>query len=194
MHGDPLAVIDVSVSDWLHARMAPPVTTAMTLISQLGSTIFVSCATLLIALLFLWRRQQYELVTLVVVVFGGVLLNILLKSAFHRHRPSFNDPVVSLTGYRFPSGHTMAATVFYGVLAAFAFRNLRNWRWGVLAIIVALLLVLVIGFSRVYLGADYLSDVLAAIAEGVAWLAISLTAVETLRRRNIKDHRERKPS
>jgi undecaprenyl-diphosphatase len=192
MHGDPLAVIDLRVSEWLHARMAPPLTTAMMLITQLGSTLFVSGATLLIALLLLWRRQQYELVTLLTAVFGGMLLNVLLKASFHRHRPSFNDPVVSLTGYSFPSGHTMAATVFYGVLTAFAVRKLQDWRWRALAVIVAALIVLLIAFSRLYLGAHYLSDVLAAIAEGVAWLAISITAVETLRRRNLKDHREKK--
>ncbi len=190
MHGDPLAVIDLRVSEWLHARMAPPLTTAMMLITQLGSTLYVSGTTLLIALLLLWRRQQYELLALIVAVFGGMLLNVLLKTAFHRHRPSFNDPVASLTGYSFPSGHAMAATVFYGVLTAFAVRKLQDWRWRVLAVIVAGLVVLLIAFSRVYLGAHYLSDVLAAIAEGVAWLAICLTAVETLRRRNIKDHRE----
>jgi undecaprenyl-diphosphatase len=194
MHGDPLAVIDVRVSEWLHARMAPPLTTAMTLISHLGSTLFVSGATVLIALLLLWRRQQYELLTLIVAVLGGVLLNVLLKVAFHRHRPSFNDPVVSLTGYSFPSGHAIAATVFYGVLAVFAVRKLSDWRWRVLAVIVAALVVLLIGFSRVYLGAHYLSDVLAAMAEGVAWLAISVTAVETLRWRNTEGHGERTAS
>jgi undecaprenyl-diphosphatase len=194
MHGDPLAVIDVRVSEWLHARMAPPVTTAMILTTQLGGTVFVSGATLLIGLLLLWRRRQYELMTLVFAVLGGMLLNVFLKSAFHRHRPRFNDPVVSLSGYSFPSGHAMAATVFYGVLAVFAVRKLSDWRWRVLAVIVAALVVLLIGFSRVYLSAHYLSDVLAAMAEGVAWLAISVTAVETLRRRNTEDHRERKLS
>jgi undecaprenyl-diphosphatase len=194
MYGDPLAVIDVRVSDWLHARMAPPLTTAMLLVTQLGSTLFVSVATLLIALLLLSRRQQYELVTLIVAVCGGMLLNVLLKMAFHRHRASFNDPVISITGYSFPSGHAMAATVFYGVLASLAVRKLRDWRWRVLAVILAALIVLLIGLSRIYFGAHYLSDVLAAMAEGVAWLAICLTAMETLRRRNTKEARERKRS
>jgi undecaprenyl-diphosphatase len=183
MRGDPLAVIDLRVSEWLHARMAPSLTTAIMLITQLGSPVFVSCATLLIAVLLWRRRQVYEFVMLVLAVFGGMLLNVLLKTAFHRHRPGFYDPFLSLTNYSFPSGHTMAATVFYGVLAAFAVRNLRDWRWQVLAVLLAGLMILLIGFSRVYLGAHYLSDVLAASAEGLAWLALSLTAVETIRRR-----------
>ncbi len=184
MHGDPLTVLDVGVSAWLHARMAPPLTTVMRFFTQLGGTVFISSAALLTALFLLRRRRWYALLALFLAVPGGMLLNVLLKSAFHRHRPSFNDPVLTLTSYSFPSGHTMAATVFYGVLAAFAVRKLQDWRWRVLVVLVAALMVLLIGFSRIYLGAHYLSDVMAASAEGLAWLALSLTAVETIRRRN----------
>ena len=76
----------------------------------------------------------------------------------------------------------MAATVLYGVLATFAVRVIEAWRWRVLAVLVAGLMILLVGFSRIYLGAHYLSDVLAALAEGLAWLALCITAVETIRR------------
>jgi len=190
LHNDPLTVTDLRFSQWLHVRMIAPLTTAMLLITYFGSTLFVTGATLLIGLLLLWRRQKYDFVTMVVSVVGGTLLNVLLKSAFHRHRPSFNDPVLYVSGYSFPSGHTMAATVFYGALAVILIRKLNSWSWRVLVVLLATVMVLLIAFSRVYLGAHYLSDVLGAIAEGVAWLAISVTAVETLRRRKIRDRRE----
>lgn len=183
IHGDPLAVIDVRISEWLHARKAPPLTTAMLIITQLGGTLFVSCASLLVAVSLLWRRHWYDFLTLLLAVPGGMLLNVLLKIAFHRQRPIFNEPTLSLSSYSFPSGHTMAATVFYGTLAAFAVRGFRDWRWRVQAVLLAALMIILVGFSRIYLGAHYLSDVLAASAEGLAWLALSLTAVETLRRR-----------
>src|SRR2546427_7108515 len=120
VHGDPLTAVDVGVSGWLHARTAPQLIAVMRVVTKLGTTVFVNSAALLVALLLLWRRQWYWLLTLVLAVPGGMLLNLLLKSAFHRHRPSFNDPILTLTSYSFPSGHTMAATVFYGVLATFA--------------------------------------------------------------------------
>ncbi|MEP6912793.1 MAG: phosphatase PAP2 family protein, partial [bacterium] len=123
------------------------------------------------------------LLTLLLAVFGGMLLNAVLKIAFNRHRPSFNDSVGHLASYSFPSGHTMAATVLYGALAAFAIHQLKDWRWRVLSVLLASLMIILIGFSRIYLGAHYLSDVLAASAEGLAWLALTLTAVETIRRR-----------
>jgi undecaprenyl-diphosphatase len=68
-------------------------------------------------------------------------------------------------------------------LCALALSQVRRWQWRLLAILGAALLVLLVGFSRIYLGAHFLSDVLAAIAEGLAWLAFSLIAVETIRRR-----------
>ena len=190
LHHDPLTIIDVQFSAWLHNRMAPPLTTFMLVMTLLGSTLFVGGTALLMALYLLWRRRWYELLILLLAVPGGMLLNTLLKIAFHRHRPSFSDPIVSLTSYSFPSGHTMAATVLCGVLAAFAVKHLHGWRWRLLAVILAVLMVFLIGFSRMYLGAHYLSDVLGASAEGLAWLALSLTAVETLERRkqNTKDN------
>ncbi|MGH9930880.1 MAG: phosphatase PAP2 family protein, partial [Pyrinomonadaceae bacterium] len=110
-------------------------------------------------------------------VLGGTLLNRLLKYAFHRPRPFLSDPLLTITSYSFPSGHTMAATVLYGVIAAYLLTATPDWRRRALIIFSASFLILLVGFSRMYLGAHYLSDVLGAMAEGLAWLALCLTAV-----------------
>jgi undecaprenyl-diphosphatase len=108
---------------------------------------------------------------------------------FVRQRPHFVDPLLTLTTYSFPSGHTLMATVFYGTLCVLIASHVR-WRWRALAIAVTSFMILLVGVSRIYLGAHYLSDVLAAIAEGLAWLAFSLIAVGELERRRIGKQEE----
>jgi undecaprenyl-diphosphatase len=108
-----------------------------------------------------------------------------LKLAFYRPRPHFDDPILSLTGYSFPSGHTMAATVLYGILAVLLVTKVKRKRSKVLIALAASLLIALVGFSRMYLGAHYLSDVLGAIAEGLAWMSLCLTAMYSVwRQRN----------
>ena len=133
---------------------------------------------------YLWiKRIRVWVLTLMLAVFGGILLNFLLKHVFARQRPHFDDPLLTPTTYSFPSGHTLMATVFYGTLCALIMSRIVSWRWRVVTILAAGVMILLVGFSRIYLGAHYLSDVLAAIAEGLAWIAFCLLAVGELERR-----------
>jgi membrane-associated phospholipid phosphatase len=184
---EPLTVTDAQLSNWLHSQATPARTRAMFAITYFGSGAMVSCIAAAFGIYFIWRRRFYWLAALVSSIYGGMLLNRILKYAFQRPRPHFDDPLLSLTSYSFPSGHTMTATVVYGVLAAYFFTATRDWRLRILIFFVASLLILLVGFSRIYLGAHYLSDVLGAMAEGLAWLALCLTAVYSFwRRRNMR--------
>jgi len=174
---EPLTVADVQLSNWLHAHMSPRLTTAMFAATFLGSTVFVTCIAVALGLYFLWRRRFYWLAALSTSVGGGALLNKLLKYIFHRARPHFDDPILTLTSYSFPSGHTMMATVLYGVVAAYLLAKTQDWRLRALIILSTGLLIALVAFSRMYLGAHYLSDVLGAMAEGLAWMSLCLTVV-----------------
>ena len=182
MTGDPLTVVDRRVAEWFHHRSTPGLTTAMQLISDFAAPLWVTCASVATGLVLWWKRCWYRLLALVLVIPGGMAQLPLLKVAFHRRRPSFEDALSIFQGYSFPSGHTMAATLLYGLLAVFAVLAFDTWRQRARAVLGAFVIVLLVGFSRVYLGAHYLSDVLGAAAAGLAWLALSLTAVDTLRR------------
>jgi undecaprenyl-diphosphatase len=179
----PIVAADARLSDWLHGRANPFRTRTMLGITFLGSTVLASCAAVVFGVYLVWRRRFAWLLAMLTSVFGGMLLNRILKIAFHRPRPYFDDPILTISGYSFPSGHTMAATVLYGVLAAYFFSRTADRRGRVLIVLAASSLIALVGFSRMYLGAHYLSDVLAAMAEGLAWLSLCLTAVHSFWRK-----------
>ena len=180
---DRITLLDVQVSQWFHARATPLLTKSMLFFTHLHSTLGIIALSLLLALYWMRIRAWDWLLTLVLTVPVGMLLNVLLKNIFQRVRPVFDVPLLSLNTYSFPSGHAAAATLFYGVLAAWLISRTTSWRWRVFIALTAALLVILVGLSRIYLGVHYLSDVLAAMAASSCWLAFSLTAFETSRRR-----------
>jgi undecaprenyl-diphosphatase len=99
--------------------------------------------------------------------------------------------LLTLSTYSFPSGHTAAATVFYGLLACYLLRRVQAWPARAAIAAACCLMVALVALSRMYLGVHYLSDVLAASAEGAAWLATCITAVSTLQRRRVNRARGR---
>jgi len=182
---EPLTVVDAQLSSWLHTHGSPLLTNAMFVATFFGSTVAVTLIAVGLGVYLLWRRRFYWFAALASSVVGGVLLNNLLKYAFHRARPHFADPLLTLTSYSFPSGHTMMATVLYGMIAVYLFLRTEDWRWRAITILSASLLIALVAFSRIYLGAHYLSDILGAMAEGLAWLAVCLTVVYSVwQRRN----------
>ena len=183
MTGDPLTVVDQQVATWCHHHTTTGVSAAMQVITDGASPLWVTCVAVGTALCLWWKRCWYRLLALVLVMAGGMAQVPLLKMAFHRSRPHVEDAFAIFQGYSFPSGHTMAATLLYGLLAVLAVLASRTWRQRGAAILGAFMMVLLVGFSRVYLGAHYVSDVLGAATAGVAWLALCLTAVDTLRRK-----------
>lgn len=181
--GDPLTLLDARFSSWLHDHSSEPLTMLMRIVTNIHSLWGVAIMTLLVSGYWWLRRFRDWVLRLVVAVFGGMLLNFLLKHLFLRPRPDLKNPLLTLTTYSFPSGHTMATTVFYGTLCAFVISRVRGFHWRALAIVVSLLMIALVGFSRIYLGVHYLSDVLAAIAEGLAMLAFSFVVVDSVQRR-----------
>lgn len=180
---DTITLIDVDIAQWLHTHANPALTKFMLLITHMHGVPGIVVMSLLTGLVFVWKKEWYWLLALAVSVGGGMIINVLVKHAFQRARPSFDDPLLLLTTYSFPSGHTAGATLFYGALATYLFYRIRSWRWRMPIVAIAILMVLAVGVSRMYLGVHYLSDVLGAIAESIAWLALSLTTVSALRRR-----------
>ncbi len=183
VEGDTITLIDVRLAHWFRAHATAGFTDLMLFITHWNGILGSSIMGLLLALWFWYRKAHYWLVVVLVSVPGGMLLNVALKHVFRRARPSLEDPLLTLSTYSFPSGHTAAATVFYGLLACYLVRRVQGWPARAAIVAACVLMVVLVALSRMYLGVHYLSDVLAAGAEGAAWLAICITAVSTLHRR-----------
>ncbi|MFC3380217.1 phosphatase PAP2 family protein [Rugamonas sp. CCM 8940] len=178
-----IALLDLRVSQWFDAHAAEPLVSVVLVFSALHSVASVAVAAGLLGWYFWRRRERYWLLALVCAVPGGMLLNVLLKYVYQRSRPVFDAPMVDLATYSFPSGHTSASTALYGFLACYVVMTARRHGTRVWAVLLAVLMVALVATSRVYLGAHYLSDVLAGIVESCGWLALCITGCSTLRRR-----------
>jgi undecaprenyl-diphosphatase len=177
--GDPLTIVDLTVAEWFHTHATPLVTQFMMVFTNLHGVAAISSYAAVLALYLVWKRDWYWLGCLGATVPGGMLLNVLMKFAFQRARPSFDDPLLTLPTYSFPSGHVAGTALFYGVVGAMLVSKITAWRWRVFIAFAAIALVLLVALSRVYLGVHYLSDVLAAFAEAVAWLSLCLMGIHT---------------
>jgi membrane-associated phospholipid phosphatase len=124
--GDPLTVVDREIAMWLHLHATPALTEAMKFLSLLASWPVVTGICLFLALYFVRERSRYRLLALMLTIPGGMLLNGMLKYAFHRSRPAWDDPILMIGSYGFPSGHAMSATLLYGFLAAFGVRKVQG--------------------------------------------------------------------
>ena len=175
-------LLDERAASWFHEHARPAPTQIARVVTFFGSVGFIAAASTCVAIVLIIRKSWYQLLALALAVGGGSLVNILLKHFFHRQRPVLENPLVTLSSFGFPSGHTMGSTLFYGLLAIFITQSVRSWRLRALTFCIAALCVALIGLSRIYLGAHYLTDVFGAIAVGLAWLAFCWTGVETLRK------------
>ncbi len=183
---DSMVTLDHVAAAWFNLHATATGTAIAKVITFAGSGVFITTASLGLALFCLWRKAWYRLVMLVLAVGGGSLLNLALKQVFHRSRPIIAHPLTEASGYSFPSGHTIGATLFYGLLAVFILQSVSEWRWRVLTLLLAGLIISMIGASRIYLAAHYLSDVLGAVAVGSMWLSVTITALEIDRRYRTK--------
>lgn len=170
--GGPLSALDRALSDGLRRAAGAAVIRAMHAVSALHSPRAILSAAIVVVLVLLWRRECRASATFAVAVGGGMALNAVLKHLFERPRPDLGRAATGVADFGFPSGHVANATVLYGAIALLVLPRLRTRaaRVGVAsATVVALLLV---AGSRVLLGAHYPTDTIAAIAEGVVWLAL----------------------
>jgi membrane-associated phospholipid phosphatase len=166
--------LDPIFGNWLITRTSLAGDRIFSIVTFWGNSLVISVGTGLLGLWFARRKRRNQLIFLFSTVGGAALLNLILKHIFLRPRPIFPQAFLVVSGFSFPSGHAMISLAFYGAIAYLAFSMLKRRRSKLLAAGGALVVSALIGFSRLYLGVHYLSDVLAGWAAGGLWLAVCI--------------------
>ena len=168
------APADRAIAAAIHSHASAGVLEAMAWVSRLHSTAGILVMSALAAAWLAHRGYRAALPFLLAGVPGGLLLNVLVKHAVQRVRPDQVYATERLTTFSFPSGHTAGATVLYGFLVAMLWPLCRSPLARAALVAAAATLVFLVAASRIMLGLHYASDCVAAVAEGLLWLAICL--------------------
>lgn len=154
-------------------------TEALRAVTELGSSWFAAVICGSILLWLVWQRRWSTAIAIGGVFLIAKLLESGLKLFFERARPSVVPHLQDAGGYSFPSGHTMTAVITYGLLAAVLMGQLRG-RARYVPPVIAAIIIVAVGFSRVYLGVHYLTDVLAGTLVAGACLILAIAALHLL--------------
>lgn len=147
-------------------------TPAMVFITNLLSPIALPIFALLLIIWF-WHKNQINKIALIIFSLGGgFVLEIIIKIIIARPRPSIE--LIMEPGYSFPSGHATLAAIFFLLLIYCFNKKINNAVVRRLFIVANIALFILVGFSRVYLGMHWLSDVMAGFILGIFWLALSI--------------------
>jgi len=173
---EPIIAADIRIANLFIVFRTDSLTSIFTWITMLGKSqvivVFIAASA---AILFLWQRIHFILPLLIAVV-GSQAFTFLGKLTFHRPRPEM--AIYAEPSFSFPSGHASIAVAFYGFMAYLLIRAVQNWNTKVNIFFSALILILSIGFSRIYLGVHYLSDVWSGYLVGAIWMIAAISLCE----------------
>ncbi len=189
----PMQATDEQVLRVVAAHRTALLTRAALQATQLGSGI-VLVVLVLVASTFLWlTRHRHSTYLLLASFFGAWVLNTGLKDIFERPRPIIVSHLAAVSTASFPSGHAMTSMAAYGAIALLLTRLERTRPARLATWLLAALVILTIGASRIYLGVHYASDILGGYAAGLAWVAFAaagMTALQFFGRRAPEIHEQ----
>ena len=170
---------DYYFSQLIYSLRTPQLTQVMLAITSFGAIVPLLVSTLIVIILLL-KKHRKEAAIFCIALIMGTVLNTVLKTYIARDRPQISPLVIENT-FSYPSNHSMNSTIFYGLISYFSFHFFRSRRLSIVISLLAICLIGLIGFSRVYLGVHYLTDVLAGYCAGFWWFVAVLTVNHTLR-------------
>lgn len=139
-------------------------------LTTLGSSTFIIFFTSLLFIFFFVKKDYLSCSYLATANLGGGALTFLAKEFFSRPRPEVVPRLVEVTGFSYPSGHSISSTVFYLLLVFLFLRITKEFKIQILVLSFAILIISLVSFSRLYLGVHYPSDVVSGISLGASWI------------------------
>ena len=187
IHHDPLTRVDLQVATWFRAHATPLGDAVGVFFSTIGSPVGMAVLCAIVLIVLLYRRWWITLAGWLAAFAGAGVIDHFIKIIIRRPRPEGAARFLHGASFSFPSGHALGSLVGFGMLA---YLLIEFWgpahRHRVAVTILATLLVVAIGLSRLYLVVHYLSDVIAGYAAALVWLAACITGVEiALRQRGL---------
>ena len=177
--GDTLT-FDQSVLRSINEQSTPAFDTFFLVATEFGGVAFVVIVSAILLGWLLYKRRRYDALLLAAGVGGAALLNYCAKITFVRERPDLWSQLIEETTYSFPSGHAAGSSALAVVIVALLWRT----KWRVPALIIAPLYIVLIGFSRMYLGVHYLTDIIAGWIVGISWVLLVVTLIYYRRARH----------
>lgn len=176
--GRAVAAFDLAFANALQNSAAPAWQEVFRLVTWFGSTEVLLVASAVIAVGLLLRRYRVLAVGWMSGQAGGAVLSVTLKNAFERTRPESADVFLLSPSWSFPSGHAMSTFVFCGLGAYLLLRFTRSWTTVAVVVALAFTWCVVMGFTRLYLGVHFVSDVVAGLIAATAWVAVCVSGME----------------
>jgi len=182
---DLIVSVDTRIANLLAVFRNIEITEFFLWITLLGKwQVIISFTFAIVGVLWIWRKRLY-IAPLILTIAGSEIFTALGKIAFHRSRPEL--AIYTEHSFSFPSGHATIAVAFYGFLTYILIRSFGRWKTKVNVFFVGLSVILLIGFSRLYLGVHYVSDVWGGYLVGVLWLIIGISISEWIHSWKTKD-------
>ena len=179
--------IDLAVFERIKPSVSQAKNRIMLFITFLGKHQFLVPANLLLIFYFLViRNQNWFSIRILTIALSSLVLMLLLKYLFQRKRP-LSPLLKAAKGLSFPSGHAIMSVTFYGMLLYILLQTVDIEWLKYLLTIVLVLLILLIGYSRVYLRVHYATDVLAGFSAGFIWVVVGISTLRRLERLSKKE-------
>lgn len=167
--------MDIQIVHWLASMRTPEFTNFLLWVTSLGEWQIVVIFVVATILAFWIRKKRFYIIPLLVTVLGSELFSYLIKIFVHRTRPDVSLLIEDT--YSFPSGHATISIAFYGFITYVLIKNYKKLG-KIISLILGILLIGLIGFSRLYLGVHYTTDVLGGYIIGGIWLVIGIYATK----------------